>query len=74
MVQSDDCLVHFACLAKTLLKEMHETITFMLVTLPNIYRYICFTHRLSNKLLLIWLLTTPSHLTYVTTLPRNLSL
>jgi len=45
------------------------------ITLPNIHRFIKkFTHRLSNKLFLIWLLTTPSHLKYVATLPCNLSL
>jgi len=32
------------------------------------------TRRLSNKSFLIWLLTTPSHLKYVATLPCNLSL
>jgi len=33
-----------------------------------------FTHRLSNKPYLIWLLTTPPHVKYVATLPCNLSL
>jgi len=33
-----------------------------------------FTHRLSNKLFLIWLLTTPPHLKYAATLPCNSSL
>jgi len=33
-----------------------------------------FTHRLSNKPFLIWLLTTPPHLKYVATIPCNLSL
>ena len=32
------------------------------------------TRRLSNKSFLIWLLTTPSHLKYVATLPCNLSI
>ena len=32
-----------------------------------------FTHRLSNKPFLIWLLTTPPHLKYVVALPCNLS-
>ena len=32
------------------------------------------TDRLGNKLFLIWLLTTPSHLKYVATLPCNLPL
>jgi len=33
-----------------------------------------FTHTLSNKPFLIWLLTTPPHLKHVATLPCNLSL
>ena len=53
---------------------MHETTTLLLVTLPNIHRFKKkFTHALSNKRFLIWLLTTPSHLKY-TTLHCNLSL
>jgi len=32
-----------------------------------------FTDRLNNKLFLIWLLATPSHLKYVATLPCNFS-
>ena len=40
--------------------EVHETTTFLPVTLPNIHRFkTFFTVRLSNKPLLIWLLTTP---------------
>ena len=55
--------------------HMHETITFLLVTLLNIYQFKKkFTHRLSNEPFLIWSLTTPSHLKYVATLPCNLSL
>ena len=53
---------------------MHETTTLLLVTLPNIHPLKKFTDRLGNKPFLIWLLTTPSHLKYVTTLPCNLSL
>ena len=53
---------------------MHETTTVLLVTLPNIHRLKKFTRRLSNEPFLIWLLTTPSHLKYVATLPCNLSL
>jgi len=54
---------------------VHKTITFVLVTLPNIYQFKkFFTHRLSNKLFLIWLLTTPPHFKYVATLPCNLLL
>ena len=54
---------------------MHETITLLLVTLPNFHRFKKkFTHRLSNKPYLIWLLTTPPHVKYVATLPCNLSL
>ena len=56
-------------------KKVHETITFLLVTLPNIYRFRKkFTDRLINKPFLIWLLTTPPHLKYVVTLSYNLSL
>ena len=40
---------------------MHETITFLLVTLPNIHRFYFFTH-------------DPPQLKYVATLPCNLSL
>jgi len=75
--QDRDCLVHFlrllaACWSSS---QVHETITFLLVTLPNIYRFKNkFTLTLSNKPLLIWLLTVPSHLKYVATLPCNLSL
>ena len=53
---------------------MHETTTLLLVTLPNIHRFYFFAYRLSNKPFLIWLLTTPSHLKYVATLPCKLSL
>jgi len=53
---------------------VHETTTLLLVTLPNIHRLKKFTRTLSNKPFLIWLLTTPPHLTYVATLPCNLSL
>ena len=53
---------------------MHETTTFLLVTLPNIHRFKKNTHSLSSNPFLIWLLTTPPHLKYVATLPCNLSL
>ena len=45
---------------------MHETTTFLPVTLPNIQRFKkkLFTGRLSNKPFLIWLLTTPRHVKY----------
>ena len=47
----------------------------LLVTLPNIRRFKNpFTRRLSNKPFLIRLLTTPSHLKCVATLPCDLSL
>jgi len=70
------CLMYFACLANTLLrtKNVHEIIMFLLVTLPNIYRFQKITDRLSNKPFLVWLLTTPQHLQCVATLPCNLSL
>jgi len=52
------------------MKKVHETTTFLLVTLPNTYRIKKnFTDRLSNKPFLIWLWTTPPHLKYVATLP-----
>ena len=39
-------------------REVHETTTFLFVTLPNIHRLkVFFTYRLSNKPFLIWLLT-----------------
>jgi len=53
---------------------VRETTTLLLVTLPNIHRFkIIFSHRLSNKPFLIWLLTTPTQLKYVARLPFNLS-
>jgi len=75
--QERDCFVHFLCLLAVCWPgaQVHETITFLLVTLPNIHRFlIFFTLRLSNKLFLIYLLTTPPHLKNVATLPCNLSL
>ena len=56
--QERGCLMHFARLANTLLKtnKVPETITFLLVTLPNIYRFKKkITVRLSNKPFLILL-------------------
>ena len=54
---------------------MHETITFLLVTFCQIFTdLIFFTPTLSNKLVLIWLLTTRPHLKYAAKLPCNLSL
>jgi len=42
--QERGCLMHFVRLANTLLKDeerkVHETITFLLVTLPNIHRFL----------------------------------
>jgi len=59
-------------------REVHETTTLLLVTLPNIHpfkkSFHFFTCRLSSKPFLIWLLTTPPHLKCVATLPCNLSL
>jgi len=46
--------------------KVHEATTLLLVTLPNIHRF--------KNFFLIWLLTTPPHLKYVTTLPCTLSL
>ena len=71
--QERGCLKHFACLSNALqkAKKVHETIAFLLVTLPNIHRFLTFffTHRLTNKFYLIWLLTTPPNLKYAATLP-----
>jgi len=56
---------------------VHKTTTLLLLTLPNIHRFKkSFTHTLSNKPFLVWLLTTPPHLKYLATvtLPCNLSL
>ena len=55
--------------------KVHETTTFVLVTLPNIHRFKkIFTHRLSNKFFLIYLLTSSPYLKYVATLTCNFSL
>jgi len=48
---------------------MHETVMFLLAPI-----LIFFTHRLTNKPVLIWLLTTSAYLKYAATLPCNLSL
>jgi len=53
---------------------VHETTTFLLVTLPNIHRLQKNTYIFSNKSFLIWLLTTQQYIKYVATLPCNLSL
>ena len=75
--QERDCLVHFARLTNTLLKD-GESARDNLVLACNFAKYspilIFFTHTLRNKSFLIWLLTTPPHLKYVATLPCNLSL
>ena len=53
---------------------MRQPHAFLLVILPNIYRFkFFFTDRLSNKRFLIWLLTTPPYFKYVATLPCNLT-
>ena len=76
--QERGCLVHFACLANTLLKDGESA--------PDNHVFACnfakyspikqkFTNRLSIKPFLIWILTTPpAELQYVATLPGNLSL
>ena len=74
--QERDCFMHFFRLLAVCWPnaQVHETITFLLVTLSNIHQLkFFFTLRLSNKPFLIWLLTNPSHLKYVATLPCNLS-
>jgi len=75
--QKRDCLVHFfrlflQCVGQA--RKVHETTTLLLVTLPNIHRLKKFTHTLSNKPFITWLLTTPPHLKYAAALPCNLSL
>ena len=42
--------------------------------MPNVHRLKNITDTLSNKPFSIWLLTTPPHVKYVSTLPCNLSL
>jgi len=70
------CLTHFAHLANTMLKDEESArdnhVKF--VILPVICRFKKITDRVSNKPLVSWLLTTPPHLTYLATLPYNLSL
>jgi len=76
-VQERGCLVHFLRLLAVWWPgaQSARTTTLLLVTLPNIHPVlIFFTDRLSNKPFLICLLTTPLHLKYVATLPRDLSL
>jgi len=76
--QERGCLVHFLRLLAVwwpgAQSALHKT-TILLVTLPNIHRFKkIFNDRLSNKPVLMWLLTTPPHLKYVATLFCNLSL
>jgi len=74
--QERDCLVHFARLANTLLKDEESARNnhVLACNFPNIHRFKKMTDRLNNKPFLIWLLTTPPHLQCVATLPCNLSL
>ena len=74
--QERGCLMHFARLANTLLKD-EESARDNHVFVYNFAKYspilIFFTIRLSNKPFLIWLLKTPTHLKYVNAnLPQNL--
>jgi len=76
--QERGCLMHFARLANTQLEDK-ESARDNHVAACNFVKIftdfkIFFTHILSNKPSLIWLLTTPAHLKYVATLPCNLSL
>jgi len=48
--------------------------TLLPITMPSICQFKKITDGLSNKPLLIWLLTIPPHLKYITTVPWNLSL
>ena len=68
--QERDCLMHFFRFLSVLARRAK------CMRQPHTDFKSLFTHRLSNKLVLIWLLTTPPHLKYVATctLPCNLSL
>jgi len=55
-------------------KKVHETTTFLIVTMANIHRFKKITDRISNKPFLMWLLRTQPLLKYVATLSCNLSL
>jgi len=64
--QERGCLMHFARLANTLIKD-EESAQDIHVLACNFAKYSSilnnfFTHTISNKPSLIWLLTTPSHL------------
>ena len=74
--QERDCLMHFARLANTLLKD-EESARDNYVLACNFVKYLPIYTKiltLGNKHLLIWLLTTLPHLKHVATLPCNLSL
>jgi len=75
--QERGCLMHFARLTNTLLKD-EESARDNHVFACNFPKYspilFFFTCTLSNKPFLIWLLTTRPHLKYSATLPCNLSL
>ena len=64
--QERGCLMHFARLANTLLKDEESA--------RDSHVLVCNTDRLSNKPFLIWLLTTAPQVRYVATLRCNLSL
>jgi len=64
--QERGCLMHFARLANTLLKDEESA--------RDSHVLVCNTDRLSNKPFLIWLLTTAPQVQYVATLRCNLSL
>jgi len=75
--QERDCLVHFLCLlavcwpgAQSARDNHALACNFAKYSLILIF----FTHRLSHKPFLIWLLTIPPHLEHVAKLPCNLSL
>ena len=75
--QERDCLVQVSSYFSSVLArraKVHETTTLLLVTVPNTHRFKKFTHTLSNKPFLNWLLKTPPHVKYAATLPCNLSL
>jgi len=77
--QEHDCLVHFARLANTLLKDgegarNNYVLAYNFAKYSPIYKISLTDSATHCKPFLIWLLTTPPCLKYVATLPCNLSL
>jgi len=75
--QKRDCLVHFlrllaVCWPDAQSARDNHALACNFAKFSPIKMF--FTHTLSNKLLLIWLMTIPLHLKHVDTLPCNLLL